>query len=334
MTALGTAAILWIGARHALAGSLSVGSILVFLTYLSSLYAPLETLMYTSATIQGASGSARRVLEVLRIEPEVSDGVGAAGVGRSAGHVRLEGVTFGYEPGRPVLRGVTLEARPGQTVAVVGLTGAGKTTLVSLIPRFFDPWDGRVTLDGRDVRSLRVRDLRAQVGLVLQEPFLFPLSVAENIAYGRPGATRAEVEAAARAANAHAFIERLPGGYDAVVGPRGATLSGGERQRVSIARAILRDAPVLILDEPTSALDAETEGLLLGALRRLAAGRTTLVIAHRLSTVRAADHIVVLEDGRVAEAGTHDQLLALGGRYARLCHLQSAERTPLVGVGE
>src|SRR5262245_52510423 len=226
-TALGTAAILWVGAGRVLDGRLTVGDILIFLSYLGSLYGPLEALMYTSSTIQGAAGSARRVLEVLRTEREVADRPGAVTLPPAAGHVRVENVTFGYEPGRPVLKGVSLEALPGQTVAVVGPTGAGKTTLVSLVPRLFDPWEGRVTVDGRDVRDVRLASLRGQVAFVLQEPFLFPLTVAENIAYGRPEASRAEVEAAARAANAHAFIERLPRGYDTRVGERGATLSGG-----------------------------------------------------------------------------------------------------------
>jgi ATP-binding cassette subfamily B protein/subfamily B ATP-binding cassette protein MsbA len=322
MTALGTAGVLWVGGLHVLDGRLSVGSILVFLSYLASLYGPLETLMYTSSTLQGAAGSARRVLELLDTEPELRDRPGAGPLPAVSGRVRLEGVTFGYQPGRPVLRGVSLEALPGQTVGIVGYTGAGKTTLVSLVARFFDPWQGRVTVDGHDVRDVQLRSLRRQVALVLQEPLLFPLTVAENIAYGRPGAARAEVEAAARAANAHAFVERLPRGYDTRVGERGATLSGGERQRLSIARALLKDAPILILDEPTSALDADTEGLLLGALERLMAGRTTLLIAHRLSTLRHADWILVLDEGRVAEAGTEQELLARQGLYAHLHSIQ------------
>jgi ATP-binding cassette subfamily B protein/subfamily B ATP-binding cassette protein MsbA len=223
----------------------------------------------------------------------------------------------------PVLRGISLEARPGETVALVGATGAGKTTLAGLIPRFFDPVSGRVLLDGHDLRDLRLKSLRNRIAMVLQEPFLFPLSVAENIAYGKPGATFAEIEAAARAANAHEFIQQLAGGYDAVIGERGATLSGGQRQRLSIARALLKNAPVLILDEPTSALDAEAEQAIIEALDRLAEGRTTFIIAHRLSTVRRATRIVVLKDGEVVETGTHADLLARNGHYARFYQLQS-----------
>jgi ATP-binding cassette subfamily B protein/subfamily B ATP-binding cassette protein MsbA len=241
--------------------------------------------------------------------------------------VRWDDVVFGYEADRPVLQHVTFDARPGELVALVGATGAGKSTLVSLVPRFFDPWNGRVTIDGTDIRQVQLASVRAQVALVLQDAFILPLSVADNIAYGRPGASRAEVEAAAHAAHAHDFIMRLPEGYNTVVGERGATLSGGERQRLAIARALLKDAPILILDEPTSALDAGTEAHVLAALDRLMQGRTVLVIAHRLSTVRRADRIVVLEGGRIVETGTHDTLLAAGGAYHAFHSAQTITRS-------
>jgi ATP-binding cassette subfamily B protein/subfamily B ATP-binding cassette protein MsbA len=333
---LGTAAILWIGAGHVLEGRLSVGVILVFLSYVGVLQEQLKALAGIYSTVQESRGGMDRVMEVLEAEREVTDRAGAVPLVMERGLVRLENVTFGYDPGQPVLRDVCFEARPGQTVAIVGPTGAGKSTLVSLVPRFFDPWAGRVTVDGCDVRDVQLKSLRRQVALVLQEAFLFPLTIAENIAYGRPEASRAEIEAAAQAANAHAFIERLPAGYETLVGERGATLSGGERQRLAIARALLKDAPILILDEPTSALDAETEGLLLEALERLMRGRTTLLIAHRLSTIRGADWIVALQGGRLVEAGTHAELLARDGLYARFQRLQTtrpaSSRRPAASV--
>jgi ATP-binding cassette subfamily B protein/subfamily B ATP-binding cassette protein MsbA len=248
----------------------------------------------------------------------VSDRADAEALSCVHGEVSLSGVTYGYERGRPVLHDISLAVEAGQTVALVGPTGAGKSTLAGLIPRFFDPWEGRITLDGVDLRALPVRWLRQQVSVVLQEPFLFPLTVAENIAYGRPEASLEEIEAAARAANAHDFIMELEDGYESVLGERGATLSGGQRQRLAIARALLKDAPLLILDEPTSALDMETEGLILEALDHLTRGRTCFIIAHRLSTIRNADRIVVLDEGRVVEQGTHEQLIASGQWYAKL----------------
>jgi ATP-binding cassette subfamily B protein len=323
-TAAGTAAVFWIGATHALEGAVTVGTIIVFLAYLASLYGPVEDLMATSTTLQEAAGSARRVTEILEAEPEVAERRHARRLRRAQGHVRFERVSFSYAPGAaPALHEIELESQPGQRLALVGPTGAGKTTLVSLVPRFFDPTEGRVTLDGHDLRDLQLRSLREQVAIVLQESVLFPRSIGENIAYGRPQASRREIEQAARAANAHDFIGALPQRYETPVGERGATLSGGERQRIAIARALLRDAPILILDEPTSALDAETEAGLLEALERLMAGRTTFVVAHRLSTVRGADCIHVLEQGRLVESGTHAELVARGGRYADFERLQS-----------
>ena len=259
-----------------------------------------------------------RVSEILDAEPEVRDRPGARPLAAVRGHITAKGVSFGYEPDRAVLQDISFEARPGEKIALVGPTGAGKSTLVSLVPRLMDPWSGTVTIDGHDLRDVQLRSLRERVALVLQEPFLFPITVAENIAYGRPDASRAEIEAAATAANAHAFIERLEAGYDTILGERGATLSGGERQRLSIARALLKDTPILILDEPTSALDAETEHSLLEALDRLMVGRTTLIIAHRLSTIKRADRILVIQQGQIAEMGSHAELLRQRGHYFNL----------------
>jgi ATP-binding cassette subfamily B protein/subfamily B ATP-binding cassette protein MsbA len=327
-TAVGTAAILWLGARLALDDQFSIGAILLFLSYLGSLYAPLEAVMYSTSTVQGAAGSAQRVREVLTAERDVENKPGATALPAVRGRVVFENVTFGYERDRAVLRDITLETKPGETIALVGATGAGKSTLVSLIPRFFDPWHGRVLVDVRDVRDVSLKSLRNQVGIVLQEPFLFPLSIAENIAYGRPQASMADIEAAARAARAHEFVAKLPDGYRTVIGERGATLSVGQRQRLSIARALLKDAPILILDEPTSALDVETEQALLDALQQLTRDRTTFIIAHRLSTVQRAHRIVVLQEGRIVETGTHTELLAAAGPFARFHALQFADSKP------
>jgi ATP-binding cassette subfamily B protein/subfamily B ATP-binding cassette protein MsbA len=271
-------------------------------------------------------------LEVLDTVEEVRDVSNAkpfpVNPSGAAGQVCFEKVTFGYETGRPVLKEATLQVKPGETLALVGPTGAGKSTLVSLILRLFDPWQGQVSIDDVDVRDIKLSSLRSNVALVLQEPFLLPLTVAENIAYGRPGASHDEVVAAATLANSHEFIMRLPEGYDTAVNERGATLSGGQKQRLAIARALLKNAPILILDEPTSALDADAETRLLDALERLMAGRTTFIIAHRLSTIRFADRIAVLDQGRITEIGSHQELLATDGQYQRLYMIQHGLQSP------
>jgi ATP-binding cassette subfamily B protein/subfamily B ATP-binding cassette protein MsbA len=322
ITTLGTGAILWVGAQHVLGGTLTIGGILLFLVYLGSLQTQMKVFATIYTSLQGFSASVDRVTEVLRSDADLIEKAGAVQIKRAGGAIEFQNVTFGYEPGRPVLNDISLRVNPGETLAIVGPSGAGKTTVVNLVPRFFDPWQGRILIDDIDVREVKIQSVRQQVSLVLQEPFLFPVSIADNIAYAKTHASRDEIESAARVANAHDFIARLPHGYDTVLGERGATLSGGERQRLSIARAMLKDAPIVILDEPTSALDAQTERSLLDAIERLTEGRTTLVIAHRLSTVRRADRILVLEGGRIVDSGAHDKLLAEGGAYARYYHLQ------------
>jgi ATP-binding cassette subfamily B protein/subfamily B ATP-binding cassette protein MsbA len=318
----GTAIVLWFGATHVLRGELTVGQVLVFSSYLASLYAPINSLTQTYGLVQGARVGAERVFEILETAPDLVDGPRALARGEVRGAVTFEDVQFGYEPSRLVLKGVSFHAPAGSLVAVVGATGAGKTTLVSLVPRFYDPSAGRVLLDGADVREFRLKPLRQQVAMVLQAPLVFPTTVRENIAYGQPDATAGDIRRAAALAQLDDFLARLPDGLDTVVGESGATLSAGEQLRITIARAILRDAPILILDEPTSALDATTEALVMQGLERLMEGRTTFVIAHRLSTVRRADVILVLDDGRIVEQGTFAELVARGGHFARLHRTQ------------
>jgi ATP-binding cassette subfamily B protein/subfamily B ATP-binding cassette protein MsbA len=327
-TAVGRSALMLLGGWHVLDGSLTVGGLLVFLAYLSSLYEPLQTLSQLSVGLAATEASARRVFEVL----DHQDFVTSSGESPqpspeqcAAVAIRFDRVSFAYEAGRPVLHEIDLDIQPGERVALVGHTGAGKTTIVSLLMRFFDPTDGRITLGGVDLREMTPQSLRAQVSILLQDPFLLPVSIAENIAYGRPNATPEEIAAAASAAGADDFIRRLPQGYATVVGEAGATLSGGEKQRIAIARALLKDAPLLILDEPTSALDAVTEKQLMDSLGRLMSGRTTILIAHRMSTIRHAERIVVFDEGRKVEEGSERELLSHSGAYRRMhaIHVES-----------
>jgi ATP-binding cassette subfamily B protein/subfamily B ATP-binding cassette protein MsbA len=323
LMALGTALVIYVGAHEVLSGALSVGTLLVFTTYLAQLYGPVNQITQSWGLIAGARVGARRCFEILDTEADLADGTRAFPATGARGAIEWQGVAFRYRPDQSVLRGVTLKVEPGQTIALVGATGAGKSTLLGLIPRFFDPTDGTVRIDGIDVRDYQLKSLRRQVAMVLQPPLVFPLSVRDNIAYGRPEASLEEVKRAAHLAEIDRLIESLPEGYDTMVGEGGATFSEGEKQRLTIARALLRDAPILILDEPTSALDAETEALVMAGIRRLTEGRTTFVIAHRLSTVRRADAILVLKDGVIAEAGRFDELMHCNdGLFAQLYNTQ------------
>lgn len=318
-TTLGRTVVMVAGGHQVLQGDLTVGGLLVFLAYVGMLYDPLTTLANLNSNVATAEASAQRVFEVIDAYDLVPDDKrGMPVAGRIRGEICFENVDFGYAPDKPVLKDLRLQIRAGETVAIVGASGAGKSTLVSLLMRFFDPCQGRILLDGIDLKEFGLDDLRAQISLQLQDPFLLPVSIAENIAYGRPSASREEIEHSAIAAHADEFIRKLPQGYDTVIGERGTTLSGGEKQRLAIARTLLKDAPVLILDEPTSALDAVTESNFINGVSRTLPGRTTLIIAHRLSTVRKAERILVIEDGKVVETGTHDELMQCGGCYARL----------------
>ncbi len=322
LLALGTSAVLYVGGRLALSGALSAGDIIVFVTYLASLYGPINSISQTMGLIQGSAAGARRVFEVLDAEPEVKDAPGARPLADVRGQVRFEGVSFAYPGGGFGLEGVSFEAPPGALVALVGPTGAGKSTLVSLLPRFYDPTAGRILLDGIDLRQLQVQSLRGHVGIVPQSPVLFPATLEENIRYGRPEATAEEVRRATELAGVTSFLSALPQGLATHVGPEGQALSQGQMQRITIARALLKDPRILILDEPTSALDAETEAFVMSGIERAMKGRTTFVIAHRLSTVRRADLVLVLENGRLVEHGTYEALRRAGGLFQRLHEAQ------------
>jgi ATP-binding cassette subfamily B protein len=319
ITILGTALVLVVGGLHVMRRQMSIGDLTLVIAYLGAVYGPLSAIAHTSGQLQGALAGIKRIREAFALPPETVGAADVVSADHVAGRIEFENVGFKYPDGTEVLHDIAFTADPGEMVALVGLTGAGKTTLVSLIPRFYDPTAGRVIIDGIDARRYDVRELREKIAIVLQDPVLFSGTIADNVRYGRLDATPEEIEEAARAAHAHEFVSRLPKGYDTRIAEAGGGLSGGERQRLSVARAILKNAPILILDEPTSSLDAISEEIVFSALRRLRAGRTTVVIAHRLSTVRDADRILVLDDGRIAAQGRHEELLKSSQLYRRMC---------------
>ena len=331
--ACGTAAVIWMTARRVIAGELSPGDIVLMVGYTALLFKPLETLSYTASSIQGSVAGAHRVFEILDKKSSISDSPTAAELKNPVrGKIEFDHVSFGYRPEQSVLRDVRLTIPAGSSVAMVGPSGAGKTTLAGLILRFYDPVKGRILLDGCDLREITLESLRRQIAMVPQEPVLFDVSIQENIAYSRPNATEQDVHAAARAAGAWDFIQALPKGFDTPIGERGVMLSGGQRQRLSLARAFLKYARIIVLDEPTTGLDAQTEADLLATLKRLMAGRTTIIIAHHLHTVRHVDQIIVLQGGELIQTGTHDQLLEQDGLYRHLYELQSQPHRQSVEV--
>ena len=323
LTSIGMLIVWWVGGNKVLGAELRLGAFVAFTQYIFRFYGPVEALCRLNHSFQRAATSAERVFDVLDTQPEVGDRDGAVPMPPIEGRVEFDHVFFAYEKGRPVIKDLTFTAEPGEMIGLAGHSGAGKSTMINLICRFYDADDGAIRIDGHDVRDVKAASLREQIGVVLQDPYLFTGSIAENIAYGNPDATLEQIIAAARAANAHEFIMRTPHAYDSVLGERGVKLSGGERQRMSIARAILRDPRILILDEATASMDTETEAKIQEALERLVKGRTTFAIAHRLSTLRHANRLLIIEKGELAEIGTHDELVAQDGIYARLVRMQT-----------
>jgi ABC-type multidrug transport system fused ATPase/permease subunit len=332
--ALCTGLVLWRGSLLIMAGTMTVGALTIFLAYLAKFFQPVRDLAQMTNTLAQVSVAFERVLAISQADTVIPEHPAAKEPGRFRGEIAFEQVAFGYDPEVPVLHDVTFTISPGQMVGIVGPTGGGKSTIVSLIPRFRDADAGTITIDGVNIHDYKIRGLRAQIGFVLQDTVLLRGTVRDNIAFGRPGATEDEIVHAAKLANAHEFITRMPEGYDSLVGDRGTTLSGGQRQRIGIARALIRDNPILILDEPTAALDAESEALVVEAMERLMAGRTVITIAHRLSTLRNADKIIVVKDGVVAEEGTHEELLNHNGVYAQLYRLQFEKRQEAAAAAE
>jgi ATP-binding cassette subfamily B protein len=332
IVAIGTSMVLWFGSRMVLDGTLSAGSLIVCIFYLGKMYKPMQDLAKMTDSYSKAAVGYERIREVLKTNHEIRDLPGARPAPPFHGRIEFERVYFHYEPGPPILRGVSFRIEPGQTAALVGPTGAGKTTIISLLPRFYDLDSGVVKIDNCDVRRFTQKSLRQQISFVLQETLLFHGPIWYNIAYGKPGASRAEILRAAELANAHEFIEKMPEGYNTVLGERGATLSGGQRQRIAIARAVIRKSPILILDEPSSGLDAASEKLVFEALDRLMEGKTSIVIAHRLSTIRRADLILVVNGGGIVERGKHQHLLRAGGLYAQLYELQFRGEENVIGA--
>jgi ATP-binding cassette, subfamily B, bacterial len=333
-TAFGRALILGFGGYRVLQGDLTVGSLLVVMSYVEAIYSPLQAISGTAGYLVEAIAGLKMGLHMLDTDPEVKEAPDAAEIGRAHGDIRFDHVDFNYRGRTETLVDISFEAGAGQVIGIVGLTGAGKSTLVSLIPRFYDPSGGQICIDDIDIRTLTLQSLRAQIALVLQEPLLFSGSIIDNIRYGNLEASDADVVEAAKAANAHDFIVRLPEGYETHLGERGPQLSGGERQRIAVARAFIKDAPILILDEPTSAIDSKTEAVILDALERLMEGRTTVMIAHRLSTIRNADIILVLDQGRLVQRGGHEELVNQEGLYRQLYEMQTLRSSSAAAVAD